>query len=109
MGTIPFLDTRHALTCAKTKSQKAEAVFKDVVQKKGFYAHFGKIDSAGTAGYHVGDFPDPRTIDICKKHNVPIDHVGQQLKAPHFDEFDWILVMDNVIHGAILSARTWSD
>ena len=25
------------------------------------------VDSAGTAGYHIGSKPDPRAIDIAKK------------------------------------------
>ena len=59
---------------------------------------FGKIDSAGTACYHVGDSPDPRTIDVCNAHGVPIDHVGRQLSKHDFEEYDWILVMDHVYY-----------
>ena len=29
-----------------------------------------EVDSAGTAGYHVGKQPDIRSIDIAKKHNI---------------------------------------
>ena len=55
-----------------------------------------KVDSAGTAGYHIGDFPDTRTMDVCKAHGVPIDHTGRQISKSDFDDFDWILVMDQV-------------
>lgn len=71
----------------------AEAVFKHYVTEHHPHA-FRKIDSAGTAGYHVGDPPDSRSVACCNKHGVPVSHVGQQLSEAHFDEFDWILVMD---------------
>lgn len=74
----------------------AEAVFSDIVNKHGLNSKIKIIDSAGTAGYHIGDFPDTRTIDVCKEHGVPIDHIGRQICKEDFDEFDWILVMDQV-------------
>jgi low molecular weight phosphotyrosine protein phosphatase len=72
----------------------AEAVFADLVKKNHLLEKIEKIDSAGTSGYHIGDYPDPRTIHVCKVHNVPIDHVGRQVCPKDFEEFDWILVMD---------------
>lgn len=35
--------------------------------------------SCGTAGYHIGDSPDPRTIKTCKKNGVPIHHSGRKV------------------------------
>lgn len=37
------------------RSPAAEAVFRDLVQKRGLESHF-KIDSAGTIGYHEVKF-----------------------------------------------------
>lgn len=74
----------------------AEAVFADTVRKNGLDSKIKKIDSAGTAGYHIGDFPDTRTIDVCKANGVAINHIGRQICNRDFDEFDWILVMDQV-------------
>ncbi|KAJ2747494.1 Low molecular weight phosphotyrosine protein phosphatase [Coemansia sp. BCRC 34301] len=71
----------------------AEAVFADIVAKRGLSARF-YIDSAGTAKYHVGEFPDGRTIETCGRHGVAIEHLGQQLVPRHFSEFDYILCMD---------------
>jgi len=31
-----------------------------------------KVDSAGTAGYHVGHLPDDRSIAVAKKHGINI-------------------------------------
>ena len=50
--------------------------------------------SCGTANYHVGDSPDHRTLQTCRKHGVPSNHRGQQLHKNHFTTFDYILGMD---------------
>lgn len=42
----------------------AEAVLKHVVKEQGLAAHFGKIDSCGTGGYHVGDEADYRWVHL---------------------------------------------
>ena len=31
-----------------------------------------EVDSAGTAGYHIGKQPDFRSIDIAKKHDIDL-------------------------------------
>ena len=76
------------------RSPLAEAIFKKKLQNEGLE---GKIhaDSAGTANYHVGENPDPRTIEIARKHGVPVNHKGQQFKKHHYDEFDYLLAMDH--------------
>ncbi|KAL8287585.1 hypothetical protein RQP46_003443 [Phenoliferia psychrophenolica] len=61
------------------RSPLAEAVFIDLVQKRGLTSSIIRIDSAGTAGYHVGSRPDERSIATCKKHNVPINSTCRQL------------------------------
>ena len=72
----------------------AEAVFTHTITSQSLHSSFKKIDSAGTSGYHIGDSPDPRTIDVCRRHGVNVVHQGQQLQPRHFLEFDWILCMD---------------
>lgn len=32
-----------------------------------------------TAGYHVGEEPDERSVEVCRKHNVPINSTCRQL------------------------------
>ncbi|BGP37245.1 Low molecular weight phosphotyrosine protein phosphatase [Rhodotorula kratochvilovae] len=44
-----------------------------------------EVDSAGTAGYHVGEEPDERSVETCKKHG----------KAD-FTRFDYIVGMDSM-------------
>jgi low molecular weight phosphotyrosine protein phosphatase len=71
----------------------AEACFTKYV-KDNHSNKFEKIDSAGTAGYHIGDFADARSIECCKLHDVTINHLGRQLQINDFKDFDWMLVMD---------------
>lgn len=73
----------------------AEAVFRKIVNENKLAGTVTHIDSFGTAGYHVGDRSDSRTIQTCKNHDVPINHRGQQIKSKHFTEFDYILCMDD--------------
>lgn len=73
----------------------AEAVFRKIVNENKLADTVTYIDSFGTAGYHVGDRSDSRTIKTCKNHDVPINHRGQQIKSKHFTEFDYILCMDD--------------
>lgn len=75
------------------RSPLAEALFKDKVARKGLD---GKIeaDSCGTANYHIGDWPDERTIANALKNGVSIDHRGRQLSQKDLENFDFILAMD---------------
>ncbi|RKO83157.1 phosphotyrosine protein phosphatase I superfamily [Blyttiomyces helicus] len=75
------------------RSPMAEAVFRHVVTSRGLSDRF-VIDSAGTAGYHVGDSPDPRSVATCRKNGVPVSHSGQKVNKEDFSRFDYILCMD---------------
>ena len=53
------------------------------------------VDSAGTAGYHIGSKPDPRAIDIAKKNNIDISSLrARKFERSDFINFDKIYVMD---------------
>ncbi|CAL9729583.1 low molecular weight phosphotyrosine protein phosphatase [Monosporozyma unispora] len=77
------------------RSPMAEAVFTQKVSEYGLEKIFNKIDSFGTCNFHTGEQPDSRALSICRKYNVPINHFGQTIKEHHFDEFDFIIGMDN--------------
>ena len=54
-----------------------------------------KIDSAGTAGYHVGELPDKRSIEVAKKYGIDITNQrSRKFAKKDFDEFDMIFAMD---------------
>lgn len=73
------------------RSPLAEGILKSKLPSNKF-----SIDSAGTADYHIGDPPDPRSVDIAKKNQIDISHQrGRQFEVSDFDRFDIIYVMDN--------------
>lgn len=53
------------------------------------------VDSAGTANYHEGKSPDPRSIAVARKNGLDISkQQAQQFRDKHFKMFDFIFVMD---------------
>jgi protein-tyrosine phosphatase len=70
-----------------------------------------EVDSAGTAGYHVGKQPDIRSIDIAKKYDINLTNQrARQFSTRDFDDFDKIYVMDNDNYSKIISlARSQED
>ena len=54
-----------------------------------------EVDSAGTAGYHIGQLPDSRSIEIAKKYNIDLSKQrARQFSRADFDRFDVIYAMD---------------
>ncbi len=76
------------------RSPLAEAVLKNKVLRANLKDSI-YIESSGTAAYHIGENPDPRTTIVAQKHQVPISHKAQQLNNVHFTTFDYIVVMDD--------------
>lgn len=55
----------------------------------------GEVDSAGTAGYHIGEAPDSRMIRTARKHGLDISDLrGRQFVPEDFDRYDRIYAMD---------------
>lgn len=77
------------------RSPMAEAVFAHLVKTNNLSDKITHIESFGTAGYHVGETPDSRTVKTCKSNNVPINHRAQQIKASDFNRFDYVICMDD--------------
>ncbi|SEB58287.1 low molecular weight protein-tyrosine-phosphatase [Nitratireductor aquibiodomus] len=76
------------------RSPLAEGVFRSVVAERGRDADF-MIDSAGTGAWHVGNAPDPRSIEIARRFGVDISmQRARQVNARDFERFDLLLGMD---------------
>ncbi|TGL61825.1 low molecular weight phosphotyrosine protein phosphatase [Leptospira ognonensis] len=75
------------------RSPIAEATFKHLVKTQNML-HLFEIDSAGTAGYHVGELADPRTRKVAESVGLELDHLSRQFKMEDFERFDYILAMD---------------
>ena len=74
------------------RSPLAEAAFRKAAEEAGLAV---EVDSAGTAAYHVGEAPDPRSIEVAERHGIDISgYRGRQLTVGDFHAFDFIFGMD---------------
>ncbi|WP_262710375.1 arsenate reductase/protein-tyrosine-phosphatase family protein [Mangrovivirga cuniculi] len=80
----------------------AEGIFRHLIINKGLDDEF-EWDSAGVAGYHIGEKPDKRAISSAAKHDVELVSKGRQFRHADFDEFDVILAMDKSNYHHILA------
>ena len=72
------------------RSPLAEGILKSKTDSQLIY-----VDSAGTAGYHIGNNPDQRSVAVAKKYGIDIS--GQRCRKFNYDdfaEFDIIYAMD---------------
>lgn len=76
------------------RSPLAEGIFTHIAKTAGKEQQF-HIDSAGTGGWHAGNPPDPRSVDVAAKHGIDISgQRARQVKRDDFERFDLILCMD---------------
>ena len=62
------------------------------------------VDSAGTAGYHIGKLPDSRSIEIANKYNIDLTKQrARQFSRADFDKFDIIYAMDTNNYAHLIS------
>ncbi|WP_299192264.1 low molecular weight protein-tyrosine-phosphatase [uncultured Erythrobacter sp.] len=74
------------------RSPMAEGAFRAAAAKAGLDA---RVDSVGTAAYHIGDNPDPRAIATARRHGVDISSaIGRQLSEEDFTQFTHIFALD---------------
>ena len=84
------------------RSPTAEGVFRAVAARDAPDLMI-EVDSAGTAGYHIGEPPDPRTRQAASRRGYDLALLRARIVEPgDFEEFDLILAMDrenlNVLH-----------
>lgn len=53
-----------------------------------------EVDSAGTGNWHLGDPPDPRSVQAGAERGVELRGGARQVSAADFDEFDLLIAMD---------------
>lgn len=74
------------------RSPLAEGILKNKIKVRGLEA---KVDSAGTAAYHIGKKPDIRSIEIAERHGIDITYQrARQFEMNDFKLFDKIYAMD---------------
>ena len=76
------------------RSPTAEGVLRHLAAKEAPQLAL-EIDSAGTADYHIGAPPDPRSQRAALKRGIDISGLkARQVAADDFARFDLILAMD---------------
>ena len=76
------------------RSPTGEGVFQDLVKRKNLSESI-TIDSAGTAAYHIGESPDPRSQAAAKNRGIDISgQRARRVNAQDFQKFDYLLAMD---------------
>lgn len=77
------------------RSPTAEGVFRKIVEDARMQDQI-IIDSAGTGDWHIGKPADARSASAAKLRGYDLSLLrGRQVSAVDFDEFDFILAMDN--------------
>jgi len=76
------------------RSPTAHAVMRKLVLEQGLEDHI-IIESSGTHAYHVGNPPDPRSQATAMQKGIDMSDLrAQKISITDYDEFDWILAMD---------------
>jgi protein-tyrosine phosphatase len=75
------------------RSPTAEGVMRSVLAEAGIEGVM--VDSAGTAGWHVGDAPDRRSVAEARSRGLDLTGLrGRQVSTADFERFDLLLAMD---------------
>jgi len=89
------------------RSPLAEGVLKAEAQRLGAPVY---VESAGTAGFHIGARADSRSVKVGRKHFVDISqHLAQKFEPEFFDSFDLILVMDRNNYRDVIAQATSTE
>jgi len=75
------------------RSPMAEGILRGRLRTRGLEARVA-VDGAGTGAWHIGDPPDPRTIDVLRGHGDPVPGPARQVTPGDFERFDLLLAMD---------------
>ncbi len=75
------------------RSPAAEAAFRSAVKERNLLERF-LIDSAGTAGYHIGELAHRSTRRVAETYGLKIEHRARQFIVEDFSRFQYILAMD---------------
>ncbi|WP_306142052.1 low molecular weight protein-tyrosine-phosphatase [Roseibium sp. MMSF_3412] len=76
------------------RSPLAEGIFSGLVDDADLTGDF-QIESAGTGAWHIGNPPDPRSVDVAERHGIDISHQqARTVTLEDFDRFDVIVAMD---------------
>ncbi|WP_350292080.1 low molecular weight protein-tyrosine-phosphatase [uncultured Croceitalea sp.] len=68
------------------------------------------VDSAGTAGFHIGNQPDKRSINVAAKYGIDISQQScRKFSASDFEVFDYIYVMDKSNYANVIAKAPYTS
>ena len=76
------------------RSPAAEAIFISLLARTGLSDSF-IVDSAGTGSWHIGKKADSRMRIAAARRDINILSKARQINSKDFDEFNYILAMDD--------------
>ena len=77
------------------RSPLAEGVMRHLVEERGLDETI-EVDSAGTGGWHAGEEPDARSLEVAARNGVSLEGQRARKVAPgDFENFDLLLAMDS--------------
>jgi|LSQX01.2.fsa_nt_gb protein-tyrosine phosphatase len=95
-STLKNKKTRLLFVCLGNicRSPAAEGIMQTLVNKNGLHDII-EVDSAGTSGWHEGDLPDERMRAHGERRGYDISSLARKFRKSDFDNFDYIIVMDD--------------
>jgi protein-tyrosine phosphatase len=90
------------------RSPAGENVMNHLIGKEGLESQF-VVDSAGTAGYHIGNPPDLRMGRAAKTRGIAMCGRARQVTPSDFSDFDWIFAMDRSNYDDLVAVRKKCD
>jgi protein-tyrosine phosphatase len=76
------------------RSPLGEGILRKMAADRGLESRV-ETDSAGTGGWHHGDAPDPRSIEVALKNGIDISGLkARKIRIADFNDFDMIFAMD---------------
>lgn len=82
------------------RSPTAEGVMRKLVSEAGLSDRI-ECDSAGTAAYHAGEAPDPRSRSAAKRRGVTVSGRARQFLPGDWQRFDYVIAMDTSNYEAL--------
>jgi protein-tyrosine phosphatase len=74
------------------RSPLAHGIMQKMVESKGLD---WSVDSCGTSGFHDGELPDSRSIEVARKHDLDITYQrSRRLTVEDTREYDLLIAMD---------------
>ncbi len=87
------------------RSPSGENVMRHLIEAEGLGDRF-ELDSAGTAGWHIGKSPDSRMTAAARARGIEMKGRARQVGPEDFSSFDHIFAMDRSNYEDLLEVQS---